>query len=129
MSFGRCGRFFFTKFIHACEKEGVPIWGVSVQNEPEAVQKWDSCIYMGLEERDFIRDYLGPKLQEQGLSTIKILIWDHNRDRLFDRSHEVLSDPYAACFVWGIAFHWYAKDQFENVRKTAEAYPNKPLIF
>ena len=48
------------RFIEAYEAEGVPIWGVSVQNEPAATQRWDSCIYSAEEERDFVRDHLGP---------------------------------------------------------------------
>ena len=47
----------YVKFIEAYAAEGVPIWGVSVQNEPEAVQSWDSCIYTAEEERDFVRDH------------------------------------------------------------------------
>ena len=50
----------YVRFIEAYEAEGVPIWGVSVQNEPVATQRWDSCLYTAEEERDFVRDYLGP---------------------------------------------------------------------
>src|SRR5579875_711836 len=51
---------FYVKFIKAYEKEGIPVWGISVQNEPMAVQKWESCVFSATDERDFIRDYLGP---------------------------------------------------------------------
>ncbi len=51
---------YYGKFIHAYEKEGVPIWGVTVQNEPLAVQPWESCNYSAEEERDFAKKwYLG----------------------------------------------------------------------
>jgi glucosylceramidase len=46
---------YYTKFIKAYEAEGMPIWGISVQNEPLAVQTWESCIYTAEEERDFLR--------------------------------------------------------------------------
>ena len=52
----------YVRFIREYEREGVPIWGLTVQNEPAATQTWDSCIYTGEEERDFVRDYLGPTL-------------------------------------------------------------------
>jgi len=35
----------YTKFIKAYEHEGIPIWGITVQNEPMAVQTWESCMY------------------------------------------------------------------------------------
>ena len=57
----------FVRFIREYEKEGIPIWGLTVQNEPAATQTWDSCIYTGEEERDFVRDYLGPALEQAGL--------------------------------------------------------------
>ena len=51
---------YYCKYIEFYERDGVPIWGISVQNEPEAVQTSDSCIYTGEEERDFIKNFLGP---------------------------------------------------------------------
>src|ERR1700753_1956014 len=45
------------KFIKAYEKEGVPIWGMTVQNEPMATQTWESCIYTAEDERDFVKNY------------------------------------------------------------------------
>ena len=57
----------FVRFIQAYADEGVPIWGVTVQNEPEARQRWDSCLYSAKEERYFVRDFLGPELAKAGL--------------------------------------------------------------
>lgn len=73
----------------------MPIWGITIQNEPEAKQVWDSCLYTGEEERDFIKNCLGPSLEKYGHSDVKIIIWDHNRDVIFDRAKAVLSDPEA----------------------------------
>ena len=120
---------YYTKFIRAYEKEGINIWGITVQNEPEAVQTWDSCIYTEHEERDFIRDYLGPIMHAEGLKDVKILIWDHNRDVIVRRAAGVLSDPEAAKYVWGTGFHWYVSEEFENVGKVHEMFPDKHLLF
>ena len=62
----------FVRFIQAYAAEGVPIWGVTVQNEPEATQVWDSCLYTAEEERDFVRDHLWPVLDAAGLGHVKI---------------------------------------------------------
>lgn len=119
---------FFSKYIKAYQAEGIPIWGVTVQNEPAAVQPWDSCIYTAEEERDFIRDHLGPRLEKDGLLDKKIIIWDHNRDLVFEWAKTVLTDERAARYVWGVGFHWYVDDEFENVLRTHEAFPDKQLL-
>jgi glucosylceramidase len=121
---------YFVRYVQEYEREGLPIWGISVQNEPQAVQMWESCIYSGEEERDFVRDYLGPVLEKAGLlGRLKLLIWDHNRDLLYERARVVYDDPQAARYVWGAAFHWYVGDHFENVQVTHDAYPDKQLLF
>ena len=120
---------YYTKFIKAYREAGVPIWGVSVQNEPAAVQTWDSCIYSGEEERDFVRDYLGPVMHREGLSDVEILVWDHNRDLMVERASAVLSDPEAAQYVWGTGFHWYVSEEFSNVGRVHDLFPDKHLLF
>tara|TARA_B110000196_G_C21152500_1_gene670690 strand:+ start:2870 stop:4222 length:1353 start_codon:yes stop_codon:yes gene_type:complete len=120
---------YYCKYINSYEKEGIPIWGISVQNEPEAVQTWDSCIYTGEEERDFIKDFLGPALEKKELLNKKLIIWDHNRDIMVKRARDILSDPDAAKYVWGTGFHWYNGDHFDEVQKVHEEFPDKELIF
>ena len=119
----------YVKFIQAYAAEGVPIWGVSVQNEPQATQRWDSCIYSAEEERDFVRDHLGPALQAAGLGHVKIVVHDHNRDELVQRAGTVYADPEAAKYVWGAGFHWYVEDHFEQVQQLHDAWPDKQLLF
>ncbi|MEC4748144.1 glycoside hydrolase family 30 protein [Methylomicrobium sp. Wu6] len=120
---------YYVRYIGEYGREGIPIWGLTVQNEPEASQIWDSCLYTGEEERDFVRDYLGPTLNDAGLGHVKLIIWDHNRDRMYERAKIVLDDPEAARYVWGVGFHWYCGDHFDNVQMTHDAYPDKHLIF
>jgi glucosylceramidase len=125
---------YFVKFIKAYEAEGIPIWGVTVQNEPMAVQRWESSIYTAEEERDFLKNHLGPVLEKQGLGDKNIIVWDHNRDLLSHRAHTIFSDPEAAKYAWGIGFHWYetwsgGKHMYENLRDVANSFPDKKLIF
>lgn len=125
---------YYTKFIKAYEKEGVPVWGLSVQNEPLASQTWESCIYTATEERDFIKNFLGPTLKKEGLSNKKLIGWDHNRDLVFQRANVLLSDPDAAKYIWGIGYHWYetwtgSEMQFDNVKRVHETFPKTNLIF
>ena len=120
---------YYVKFIKAYEQEGVPIWGMTVQNEPMAVQPWESCNYTAEEERDFVKNYLGPTLAESGLKDKKIMIWDHNRSMMYQRAKVVLDDPAAAKYVWGVAYHWYVGNHFDNVKDVQEAFPKFHLLF
>jgi glucosylceramidase len=125
---------YYVKFIKTYEAKGIPIWGLSVQNEPMAKQRWESCIFTAEGERDFIKQYLGPTLQKQGLADKKLIAWDHNRDLLFQRASTILNDKEAAKYVWGIGFHWYetwtgGPMQFDNLRLVNQAFPGKNLIF
>jgi len=120
---------YYCKFIRAYESEGIPIWGLTVQNEPLAIQPWESCVFSAGEERDFVKHYLGPALHKAGLKDKKIIVWDHNRGLLYDYASTILDDPAAAKYVWGVGYHWYVGDHFENVKRVKEAYPKTHLLF
>jgi glucosylceramidase len=120
---------YYARFVEEYEKEGVPMWGLTVQNEPMATQTWESCLFTGEEERDFVRDHLGPALERAGLKRLKLMVWDHNRGILYQRAKAVYDDPAAARYVWGTAFHWYVGDHFDNVRVVHDAWPDKHLLF
>ncbi|QAA30998.1 glycoside hydrolase family 30 protein [Clostridium manihotivorum] len=120
---------YYVKYIQAMKEEGFNIWAITVQNEPAAVQVWDSCIYSAEEERDFLKNHLGPTLENAGLSDVKIYIWDHNRDILFERADTVLSDVEAAKYVYGVGDHWYVSEEFESLSKLHDKYPDKHILF
>jgi glucosylceramidase len=125
---------YYIKFIKTYQEIGIPIWALSVQNEPMAKQTWESCNYTAEEETNFIKNYLGPTLVKSGLGDKKLIAWDHNRDLLYQRASAVLNDPAAAKYVWGIGFHWYESwtgggNIYDNVRRVHEAFPNTHLMF
>jgi len=125
---------YYTKFIKAYEVEGIPIWGITLQNEPMATQTWESCIYTAEQERDFLKNHLGPTMIREGLHDKKIVVWDHNRDLIAERAHTIFGDPEAAKYAWGIGFHWYetwtgSDPNFNNLNNVTESYPDKKLLF
>lgn len=125
---------YYTKFIKAYEDEGIAIWGITVQNEPMATQTWESCIYTAAEERDFLKNYLGPTMEREGLKDKKIIVWDHNRDLITHRANTIFDDPDASKYAWGIGFHWYedwagGENMYENLARVKESYPDKHLLF
>ena len=125
---------YYVKFINSYQREGIPVWGLTIQNEPMATQRWESCIFTAEEERDFLKNYLGPTLKKAGLGNKKITVWDHNRDLISQRASTILDDKDANKYVWGIGFHWYENwsggdPMFENIGKVNEMYPDKNLLF
>jgi len=119
---------YFVRYIQEYKKQGVNVWGLTMQNEPEANSPWDNCLYTPAEQRDFIRDYLGPTLKRAHLQNIKIMAWDHNRDDMVEYADVMYSDPVAARYIWGTAYHWYADGAFQNMELHHDAWPEKPLL-
>ena len=97
---------YFVKYVQAYQAEGIPIFAVTMQNEPLHVpHDYPGLGMMAREQTAFLRDHLGPAFQKTGLTT-KILIFDHNWD-LIDYPIAVLNDSNAARFAGGIATHCY----------------------
>lgn len=120
---------YMVKYIQAYLDEGIPVKWVSIQNEAMAVTPWDSCQWTAEEEKVFLRDHLYPEMLKAGLvGKVGIYIWDHNKERIFERACGTL-DEKTRPMVEGIAFHWYTGDHFDAVRMTHEAFPEKDLMF
>ena len=114
---------YLVKFIKEYEKENITIDYITIQNEPNAKQIWESCIYSSSQELDLINNYVYPEFNKNNIKT-KILLWDHNKEKLITRySKENISDH-----ISGFAFHWYTGDHFENIELLKAKYPNKLLF-
>lgn len=120
---------YFVKFIREYEKAGIPIGYLTIQNEPQAVQTWDSCIYTAQEEGIFVRDYLGPTLERAGLKDVKIFVWDHNKEEAYQRFKDSVADEKARQYIAGAAVHWYTGDHFESLELIRRQYPDKEVFF
>jgi glucosylceramidase len=124
---------YVVKFIQAYEQAGVPLWGLSVQNEPMAKQKWESMIFSAEEETRFLGDHLGPALKAAGLGGKKVIVWDHNRDLLPQRAATLLADAKARPYIWGVGYHWYetwagGEPMHRNVAAVHAAWPDVNLL-
>lgn len=120
----------YVRFVQTLrDEEGLPIWALTVQNEPAAKQIWESCLYSPEEERDFVRDHLGPALESSGLHDVKLLVCDHNRDILEAYAGATFADPAAARHVWGAALHWYVSEDFAASSRLRQKFPGKHVLF
>ena len=118
---------YFARYIAAYREEGVPVHAVTVQNEPHMVHPgYPTCLWRAEQQRDFIRDHLGPELRRAGLDT-RIWCWDHNWNEVaFPKT--VLSDAQAAQYVDGTGFHLY-EGKVEAQTVLHEAFPEKHIYF
>lgn len=119
---------YICRYVAEYRARGVRVDRLSIQNEPNAVQRWDSCLFSGAEEKRFLRDFLAPSLRKNGLNDVAVYIWDHNKERLFDRVCEVV-DEETLPLIAGAAFHWYSGDHFDALRLVRREYPKLELLF
>lgn len=119
---------YICKYIQAYAQKGVWVAAMSIQNEPNAAQSWDSCLYTAEEEKDFLHNHLCPALRAAGLGEVDLYIWDHNKERLFDRALAEIT-PETADEIAGLAFHWYSGDHFDALQLVRRCYPDKKLLF
>ena len=115
---------YLLKYIKSYSSIGIKINFITIQNEPNAMQTWESCLFSTEEELDFLKNYLYPIFQENNIQT-KVLIYDHNKEKMYSRAETIFNNcPNAD----GIAYHWYTGDHFENIDICRQLFPNKLLI-
>lgn len=129
---------YFAKFVEAYRAEGLSIRQVHVQNEPMADQKFPSCKWTGPDMRDFIRDYLGPVFEEQGLDTeiwlgtingpfVDILLGPQTVfSEFYDQFiNTILSDKKAREYISGVGLQWGGKHVLEHIEA---AWPEMRIL-
>lgn len=117
---------YFVKYINAMKDNGINIDAITVQNEP--LHEWNNpSMYMSADEQIiFIKNYLGPKFENNNIKT-KIICYDHNLDNP-DYPIQVLSDSKAYQYTNGSAFHLYAGN-IGTISKVHDKFPNKDVYF
>lgn len=119
---------YFVKFLQVYAAEGVPVQAVTVQNEVDTDQdgRMPACSWPQEYEMGFVKGFLGPALQKNGLST-KIWILDHNYN-LWGRAVAELDDPDVRKYCNDVAFHGYVGTA-DQMSKFHEAYPDAHLYW
>ena len=117
---------YFVKYIQAMKANGITIYAITPQNEPLHPGNNPSLLMQAAQQKDFIKNNLGPAFQAAGITT-KIIVYDHNCDRP-DYPIEILNDAAARAFVDGSAFHLYAGD-VSALSTVHNAYPDKNVYF
>jgi glucosylceramidase len=117
---------YFVRYIKAMAAEGIPVDAITIQNEPLNPNNNPSLHMLANEQRDFIKNNLGPAFQTSGIIT-KIILYDHNCDHP-EYATSILSDPAAAKYIDGSAFHLYGGD-ISALSQVHASYPDKHVYF
>ncbi len=117
---------YLVRYITEMKSEGIPIDAITIQNEPLNPDNNPSMKMLSPEQRDFIKNNLGPAFLTAGLAT-KIILYDHNCDHP-EYVTNILSDPDAARYIDGSAFHLYGGD-ISALSQVHNAFPAKNLYF
>ena len=111
---------YLARYVEACQREGIPISHLLVQNEPSAEARKPGCLWTGGQLRDFIRNTLGPTFVKRRLST-RLWLGPLDSARYEEYALTVLSDPMAMQFLAGVACQHGARDCLARIRR---AFPD-----
>ena len=118
---------YLRRYIAAYATEGVPVFAITVQNEPH----FEPDDYPGMrltppQRANFLAHHLGPLFARHNVPT-QILDWDHNWDEP-SSPLQVLADTSARRYVSGVAWHCYAGDVSAQ-SQVHLAHPDKDVYF
>eukprot|EP01112_Ceratiomyxa_fruticulosa_P012583 TRINITY_DN3491_c0_g1_i1.p1 TRINITY_DN3491_c0_g1~~TRINITY_DN3491_c0_g1_i1.p1 ORF type:complete len:510 (+),score=97.18 TRINITY_DN3491_c0_g1_i1:112-1641(+) len=128
---------YYVKFIQEYEKNGVPLWGLTAQNEPLSIVPWEACWFNSTQQRIFLQDFLLPALESAGLvsptgpSKLKVMVYDDQKSSV---AYEYIGDVYANLTtqhlneIWGSSWHWYSGPQFDVMEGIHELYPQFHIL-
>ena len=118
---------YWVKYIDSYAAEGVPIWAITVQNEPHfEPENYPGMRLEPAQRARFLKDHLGPAFAREGIETL-IFDWDHNWDQP-ESPLAVLADEGARQYVDGVAWHCYGGEVGAQGQVHA-AYPDIDAYF
>uniref|UniRef100_A0A914VCT6 Glucosylceramidase n=2 Tax=Plectus sambesii TaxID=2011161 RepID=A0A914VCT6_9BILA len=127
---------YFVRYLEEYNKNGINFWGMTMQNEPttgiDVNFGWQTMYFNAQSERDFIKNVLGPALQNSTLGkNVMLMTMDDQRSNLPDWADVVFSDPVANSFTPGVAVHWYQDRESQDtlLNLTHYKWPNKFLLY
>ena len=115
---------YLTNYLKYYKEYGINIDFLSIQNEPYAYQKWESCLWSTRRQKLFINKYMIPYLNKNKLTTT-IMLHDHNKKDLSKRIDKLYTYNDK---ISSIGFHWYDGNHFDELNKVHNKYPNLLLI-
>jgi len=118
---------YMEKWIAAHKAQDIPIWAITIQNEPMQNQRWESAQFTVEQEVDFLANYLGP-IVKGSHPEVDIYAYDMFKPHIHEWAEAVYSHADASKYAAGIAWHWYSGDLFSLVDKVHRSYPQAKLL-
>ncbi|CAJ0928989.1 unnamed protein product, partial [Mesorhabditis belari] len=126
---------YFVRFIEDYTAQGIPIWGVTVQNEPSLGEDekygFQAMFFPPKDQSDFVANHLGPTIAKSKVANrTLIMIHDDFRGNLPEWADITLANPKTDDFVSGIAVHWYGDRDADPMKltQTKEKHPRKFIL-
>ena len=111
----------------AYREQGIPIWAITLQNEPLYVPPDYPGCNMDADQARIMAKLVGSAFQQMNIET-KIMVYDHNYDEAFNYADEIFQDGEAYDLVHGTAVHGYSGG-IENLDRLQQEYPDKGIYF
>jgi glucosylceramidase len=119
---------YFARYVEAYAAEGIPIYMVMPQNEPNIDSNYTSCLWTGKQLARFIGHHLGPTFAARGLDTEIYLGTLNDDDKRGGYAYWVepsMSDPETVRHLDGIGGQWAAAPV---IAETHLLHPEMPLM-
>lgn len=121
---------YLARWVEAYREEGIDVFAVFTQNEPNILSAYPTCLWSGSQLREFVADYLGPTLRDR---KTEVELWlgtlngdpPNGGDNVNDRLVTVLDDPKASAFITGISFQYDSRNLMGDASRL---YPEKKLM-
>lgn len=121
---------YLVRWAQAYRSHGIHIYAIAPQNEPNIASKYPSCVWSGVQLREFIAEYLGPAMRRK-LPGVELWLGTLNGDPIREgenpnaRLMTVMEDPRASRYVSAIAIQYDSRNQMAVAR---ELYPHVKLV-
>lgn len=117
---------YLSKFVTAYKAHAIPVTAMMVQNEPYSGGcNYPKCEWTGVQMRDFILEYAGPRFAKDHGNATKMWLGTLNTFDFLECPNTVLSDIATKDMIGGAALQYAGKGMIERVAKT---WPDLPLI-
>jgi len=117
---------YFLKYIKAMKAKGISISSITMQNEPEHGGNNPSLLMNSEEQKEFLRDYLGPIFKKEKIKS-EIVLFDHNADHP-NYPINILDDAKAKSYAAATAFHLYLGKE-DALSEVHQKHPDKKIYF
>lgn len=121
---------YIRKWLEAYADEDIKINYLTPQNEPHAIQKWESCLYSFRMQRKLAYKYLASELNDLD---VQLLLWDHNKKKLSEVADRLFNGSYVTKYgrqekIAGLCYHWYNGTYPDEMWHVRQKYPDIMML-